>query len=125
MKVNAPPVSEKMLAAEATRRILCLHGRGGSADSFTLRAIAPLRDAAAASYGIPGQSRRAVAWEFEALDSEDDAGAWWTYPSGQRSYSATEYYGAQGSIERVEKALATGRYNGLLGFSQGVRHLCF
>ena len=114
-----------MLAAEATRRILCLHGRGGSADSFTLRAIAPLRDAAAASYGIPGQSRRAVAWEFEALDSEDDAGAWWTYPSGQRSYSATEYYGAQGSIERVEKALATGRYNGLLGFSQGVRHLCF
>ena len=101
-----------------SRRILCLHGRGGSADAFLARAIAPLRDASKATY-YP--VRRAKAWEYDALDSpdEDGSGSWWSYPAGQRSYSADSYTGAEESIAAVEAALATGEFCGLLGYSQG------
>lgn len=103
----------------ASRCILCLHGRGGSASAFLARGLAPLRAAASASYGIKGRARRAVAWEFDAIDSTDASGGWWSYPDGQRSFSADSYTGADESIAAVEAALATGQYCGLLGYSQG------
>ena len=105
--------------ASAGKSILCLHGRGGSASAFLARGLAPLRDTSAASYGIKGRARRPVAWEFDAIDSTDVSGGWWSYPEGQRSYNADSYTGADESIAAVEAELATGRYCGLLGYSQG------
>ena len=95
-----------MLADASARRILCLHGRGGNAKAFIAHGMAPLL-------------ARASAWEFEAIDACGPNGAWWTYPAGQRSYSAESYSGADDSIAAVEATLATGKYCGLLGFSQG------
>lgn len=105
--------------AEGRNTILCLHGRGGGAFSFLAHNIAPLRDTTAACYGIPGRARRATAWKYDAIDSEDASGGWWSYPEGERSYSAKEFVGAEASIAAVEAELATGLYCGLLGFSQG------
>lgn len=106
-----------MIAADAASplRILCLHGRGGSGQAFLADSLAPLRDAL--SPGIPKQPQVPVAWE--AIDSLQSGGSWWSYPAGQRSFSATEYYGAEDSVAQVERELASGRYCGLLGYSQG------
>ena len=89
--------------ATAVRRVLCLHGSGGSAASF-LERLAPLKTALGDEF------------EFTALDGP--GGKWWTYPAGERSFSASSYTGAEESIAAVEAELAKG-YTGLLGFSQG------
>lgn len=46
-------------------------------------------------------------------------GTWWTYPAGERSFTASSYEGAEESIDAVEKAIVEGDFVGLLGFSQG------
>lgn len=92
--------------AMSSRRVLCLHGSGGSARTF-VESLHPLRDAASQS-----------AWEFDAIDAPLN-GRWWTYPAGQRSFTADSYEGAENSIAAVEDELKTGRYCGILGFSQG------
>ena len=89
--------------ATAVRRVLCLHGSGGSGTSF-LERLAPLKTALGDDF------------EFTALDGP--GGKWWTYPAGERSFSASSYTGAEESIAAVEAELAKG-YTGLLGFSQG------
>ena len=93
-------------SARALNRVLCLHGSGGSASSF-LERLAPLRDAAG------------DAWELRAVDAPAGDGRWWTYPQGERSFTASRYDGAEDSIATVERELASGDYVGLLGFSQG------
>ena len=57
--------------------------------------------------------------EFDAIDAGNDDGVWWTYPKGQRSFTADAYKGAEESIEAVESALVDGGFCGLVGFSQG------
>lgn len=89
----------------AGRRVLCLHGSGGSASTFLSGGLAPLRSAS-------------PEWEFVAIDALSN-GRWWTYPAGQRSFTADSYDGAEASIAAVESELATGNYRGLIGFSQG------
>ena len=58
-----------------------------------------------------------VPWELDALDAS--RGQWWTYPAGERSFSASEFFGAEESIAAVEAAIARGGHVGILGFSQG------
>lgn len=120
-RTSAKLIALSMLidATTASKSVLCLHGRGGSASTFLARGLEPLRSATAASYGVPGRERRAVGWNYDAIDALDASGGWWTYPKGQRSYSADSYTGAEASIAAVEAELATGKYSGLLGFSQG------
>ena len=120
-RTSAKLIALSMLidATTASKSVLCLHGRGGSASAFLARGLEPLRSATAASYGVPGRERRAVGWNYDAIDALDASGGWWTYPKGQRSYSADSYTGAEASIAAVEAELATGKYSGLLGFSQG------
>jgi len=98
-----------------SRRVLCLHGSGGSASAFLARGLAPLREAASASY----KDWRPIAWELDAIDSPGGQGSWWRYAKGERSFTATSYEGADESIAAVEAELAAGEYTGLLGFSQG------
>ena len=94
-----------LLSSAGTGRILCLHGSGGSGASL-LAKLAPLL-------------AEAPAWQFDAIDAPSGTGMWWTYPVGQRSYTASSYEGAEESIKLVEAAIAAGGYCGLLGFSQG------
>ena len=54
-----------MLATTHARRVLCLHGLGGSAFGFLNRQLKPLVGAAAASY----KDWRPVAWELDAIDA--------------------------------------------------------
>eukprot|EP00965_Chrysotila_dentata_P049034 1626289-Pleurochrysis_carterae.AAC.21 len=98
-----------MSAGRKQQRVLCLHGSGGSAENF-LKQLAPLRNALSASMPL-------IEWEFEALDAPD--GRWWTYPQGERSYTASAYQGDDVSIDAVEAALARNDFVGIIGFSQG------
>ena len=102
-------------ATTASKSVLCLHGRGGSASTFLARGLEPLRSATAASYGVPGRERRAVGWNYDAIDALDASGGWWTYPKGQRSYSATLAW-CRGQHCSGRGRAATGKYSGLLGF---------
>jgi len=93
-------------SSSVIRRVLCLHGSGGTAASF-LERLAPLRSALGDE------------WELGALDAPGGSGRWWTYPAGERSFTAASYEGAEASISAVERELSTGGYVGVLGFSQG------
>ena len=86
-------------------RVLCLHGKGGSAASF-LDDLQPLRSA------LP-------AIEFQTMDAPGGTRSWWTYPRGERSFSASSFSGDDVSIAAVEAELVKGGYDGILGFSQG------
>lgn len=86
-----------------TRSLLLLHGSGGSAAEFTRRFGASL----------------SPPWHLEAIDAPAGTGKWWTYPAGQRSFTATSYDGAEESIAAVESELARGNHFGIVGFSQG------
>ena len=86
----------------ASRSLLLLHGSGGGGAEFARRlgtSLAP--------------------WKLEAIDAPSGSGRWWTYPAGERSYTASAYEGAEESIAAVERALVRGNHAGLLGFSQG------
>ena len=94
-----------LLVPISAMRVLCLHGKGGSAASF-LDDLQPLRSA------LP-------AIEFEAMDAPGGTRSWWTYPRGERSFSASSFSGDDESIAAVEAELVKGGYDGILGFSQG------
>ena len=90
------------MPSAASRSLLLLHGSGGGGAEFARRlgtSLAP--------------------WELEAIDAPGGSGRWWTYPAGERSYTASAYEGAEESIAAVEKALVRGNHAGVLGFSQG------
>ena len=89
----------------ADGRVLCLHGSGGSAASFFSSTLAPLRAASS--------------WDFACLDAPHPGGKWWTYPAGERSYTAFTLTGADESVALVEAELIERPCVGLLGFSQG------
>ena len=110
------------VAAAAPRKALLLHGSSGSAGAFVSRGAAPFIYACKGRYRDGGPD----AWEFEALDADivggarsAGCGAWWTYPAGQRSFTADSYEGDLESICAVEAALEAGRIPALVGFSQG------
>jgi len=88
----------------ASLKVLCLHGRGDSASHFI---------------GQIAHIREAVSGEFHAIQAPLPGGAWWTYPKGERSYSASSFSGAEASVSMVEQALVEGKFDCLLGFSQG------
>ena len=99
------------VAAAAPRKALLLHGSGGSAGAFVSRGAAPFIYACKGRYRDGGPD----AWEFEALDADivggarsAGCGAWWTYPAGQRSFTADSYEGDLESICAVEAALEAG-----------------
>lgn len=85
------------------RSLLCLHGSGGSALEFSVLS----------AWAAKNQ------WKLDAIDAPSGTGKWWTYPPGQRSFTASSYSGADASIEAVETALIAGKHDGVLGFSQG------
>ncbi len=93
------------VAAAAPRKALLLHGSGGSAGAFVSRGAAPFIYACKGRYRDGGPD----AWEFEALDADivggarsAGCGAWWTYPAGQRSFTADSYEGDMESSFPVE-----------------------
>ena len=94
-----------MTLSTPSKRVLCLHGSGGSAAEF-LQRLAPL-------------AAEATEWELGAISAPGGDDRWWTYPQGQRSFTASEYCGAEESIAAVEAELVAGQYQGILGFSQG------
>ena len=85
------------------RSLLCLHGSGGSA----------------AEWARISAWARASSWELTAIDAPAGNGKWWTYPPGQRSFTASSYTGAEESIQMVEAELIRGKHSGVIGFSQG------
>jgi pimeloyl-ACP methyl ester carboxylesterase len=85
------------------RSLLCLHGSGGSASEWNAL----------------GAWAAGAKWQLDAIDAPAGTGKWWTYPAGQRSFTASSYSGAEESIALVERELVRGKYDGLLGFSQG------
>lgn len=85
------------------RSLLCLHGSGGSA----------------AEWARISAWARASSWELAAIDAPAGNGKWWTYPPGQRSFTASSYTGAEESIQMVEAELIRGKHSGVIGFSQG------
>lgn len=85
-----------------SRSLLLLHGSGGNAKEFTRRL-----------------GNHLSPWTLEAIDAPAGNGKWWTYPAGQRSFTASSYSGAEESIAVVEAALQAGNHAGVLGFSQG------
>ena len=93
-----------IMSASSGHRILCLHGSGGSGDAFLAR-LAHLQEGTART--------------FHAIDAPSGRRTWWTYPAGERSFTASSYEGAEQSIAAVEAELESGGYVGLLGFSQG------
>eukprot|EP00900_Chrysochromulina_parva_P021226 jgi/Chrpa1/3737/Chrysochromulina_OHIO_Genome00003109-RA len=95
----------QLLVPISAMRVLCLHGKGGSAASF-LDDLQPLRSA------LP-------AIEFQTMDAPGGTRSWWTYPRGERSFSASSFSGDDVSIAAVEAELVKGGYDGILGFSQG------
>lgn len=101
------------------RKVLCLHGLGGSAFSFVEMHLKPLRGAAAASY----KDWRPVAWEFEAVDAapvDTLSGGWWDYsPPGSTSVTADELVKLDSAVQLVEETLMEGGFCGIFGFSQG------
>ena len=89
----------------SARRVLCLHGLGGSAFPFLNMHLKPLRGAAAASY----KDWRPVAWEFDAVDSPRASGGWWEYaPAGGKSTTAEELVGLEESLQFVEREIVEG-----------------
>lgn len=128
-------------AATAGRRILCLHGRGATASGF-MTDLAPLEVEAAkqgfelvAIDAVRPSPRRLYQPTLPCRPDQlpDDClrhgpllllqpsgtNSWWTYPSGERSFSASKFFGADESIRFVEDTLVQGEFAGLLGFSQG------
>ena len=88
-------------------RILCLHGRGSTGALFLEHALAPLA------------AKLPDTFELHALEAPSGSGSWWTYPKGERSFSASAFFGADESIAAVEAAMVEKRCTGILGFSQG------
>jgi len=91
-----------------TVRILALHGKGGSADTFR-SAISPLLESL----------DNLKEWDFE-VDFESapyEGGQWWYLKDGQRSFTADTYDGFEKSCALVEHAIS--RYDIILGHSQG------
>ena len=105
------------LLPAGARRVLCLHGLGGSKFAFLEHHLKPLRGAAMASY----RDWRPVAWEFDAIDAPlSETGGWWDYsPEGTKSYTADELVGLETSVALVEETIVSGDFCGLFGFSQG------
>lgn len=109
---HASLVPVMVVSTSATLKILCLHGKGGCADSFR-PALAPLTEALGAAV------------ELDYLDAPHSLGAptsraWWLLPPGERSFTAPAYEGDDDAFRAVADAWAErGPYDGVLGFSQG------
>ena len=107
----------KKMTSTKKRRVCALHGRGGSANSFSnfLQKIVK-------------ETEDTVEWTF--LDGPIDEGkmhkftgnangkalAWWVLPANTRTYSAEVLDGIEVSCERVTQE---GPFDCLIGFSQG------
>ena len=85
------------------RSLLCLHGSGGSS----------------AEWAKLNNWAKLARIELSAIDAPSGNGKWWTYPPGQRSFTASSYSGAEESIALVESELRKGGHAGVMGFSQG------
>uniref|UniRef100_A0A7S2XLF1 Serine hydrolase domain-containing protein n=1 Tax=Attheya septentrionalis TaxID=420275 RepID=A0A7S2XLF1_9STRA len=105
-------------------RILALHGKNGSGESFA-KSLSPLEEALT-------KMEPAVNYKFEfdyltapfALDEANNSGsgkAWWTLPPGVRSFNAEEYVGFETSAQMVQEALSDPNhpYDFCFGHSQG------
>jgi len=53
------------------------------------------------------------------IAEQPETAQWWILPSGERSFTASRYEGAEESIAAVEKALEENKINVLVGHSQG------
>ena len=116
MNSNDTNKNKKMMSTKK-RRVCALHGRGGSANSFSnfLQKIVK-------------ETEDTVEWTF--LDGPIDEGkmhkftgnangkalAWWVLPANTRTYSAEVLDGIEMSCERVTRE---GPFDCLIGFSQG------
>ena len=85
----------RMGAAEECRslRVLCLHGKGGNGEQFTVSSLAPLREMV--ERRLRGTDAT-VEWHhltgpFRLNEEDVSAGhAWWTLRPGERSFNAKE-----------------------------------
>lgn len=98
-------LSASMIRSGTTppRRILCLQGKGGTGADFYAQ-IEPLREAVGPS------------WQWEVVDAPIELSsqdfAWWITPPGERSYTAARYERIGTSLALVERAWASGSYDG-------------
>ena len=105
-------------SADASRRILLLHGSGSSASAFMNRGGKGLIGAASAAYHDGGPH----AWQIEAvdwdigIDAATDYGAWWVAdaPSSAEASAAGDK-----AVWTVEEAVRSGGFHGIVGFAEG------
>ena len=112
-------LADRADAIVSSRKILLLHGSGGSAGAFLNHGALGIQGAAKGSYHDGGR----LAWLFGAIDwdvgLEDDMewGEWWLRPSGEASEAG--YKAADKAIATIEDTIREGDYDGIVGFSEG------
>jgi hypothetical protein len=89
-----------LTSAASSLRVLCLHGKGNTGESFRTM-IKPLMD----SYET-GPYKNHIEWitPDAPYPVEGYGGyAWWNLPPGKRSFDTLEYLGAEESISKIEQ----------------------
>lgn len=101
----------------ANRKILLLHGSGGSAGAFLNHGALGIQGAAGASYHDGGR----LAWQFGAVDwdlgieADTDWGEWWTHTDASKKGLAA----SDKAIRQIEETVQTGGFDGIVGFGEG------
>ena len=104
-----------VMSMGASIRVLCLHGKGGSAQSFQQR-LQPLIVHLSDVYGSDGQQAHFTFANAPHLIKKPpgsgsgsvgaaEAYEWWRLPEGERSFTAARYGGAEESVAMVESLL--------------------
>lgn len=104
--------------ADASRKILLLHGSSSTAGAFINRGASSLTGAAASAYHDGGPH----AWQFGSLDWDAEIGEvtncgdWWTSTAES---SPEQLAAGDSAVSLVEETLRSGGFNGIVGFSHG------
>ena len=104
--------------ADASRKILLLHGSSSTAGAFINRGASSLTGAAASAYHDGGPH----AWQFGSLDWDAEIGEvtncgdWWTSTAES---SPEQLAAGDSAVSLVEETLRSGGFNGIAGFSHG------
>ncbi|CAL1131051.1 unnamed protein product [Cladocopium goreaui] len=87
-------------------RLLCLHGKGNTADTFRDRVKPLAKDAELVCVSAPHPL--------------GDGFAWWHLPPGERSFTTPVFEGWPETLDFIRKVWTEeGPFDGMLGFSQG------
>lgn len=114
---NVNTNDNKKMMSTKKRRVCALHGRGGSANSFSnfLQKIVKETEDTLEWTFLDGPIDEGKMHKFTG-NANGKALAWWVLPANTRTYSAEVLDGIEVSCERVTQE---GPFDCLIGFSQG------